>query len=103
MVWMTTEQAGRMTKTTVPKGSSSIISRGDEGARRRGSRRTKRVQGTGTIAPDDFPLRPKILHRTTKRVKFDRTIIVNGKLAYRNKALNESWRHKHIREIKVAR
>jgi len=70
----------RMTEATMPEGSRSTISHGDEGSGRR-CWKMERVQRAGAIGPDDFPPRPKILHRTTKRVKFDRTIIINGKLA----------------------
>lgn len=48
------------------------------------------------IAPDDHVLRSEILHRKTKRVKFDRTIIVNGELANRNKVLNDARRNKNV-------
>ena len=82
--------APRMTETTVPKW-------GPEGSNQgMCSWQTKRVQRAGAIAPDDHVLRQKILHRTTSRVKLNRIIVINGKLAYRDQILNKLRRNQNI-------
>jgi hypothetical protein len=65
----------RMTKSLMPKGGAGS---GKE-SRRRG-RKLQWIEGTRTVTPDDLSPRMKILHRTTKRVKLHRTIIIGGKL-----------------------
>ena len=67
----------RMTKTLVPKGR---VGSGEESRRR--LQELQRIERTGAITPDDLSPRGKILHRTAKRVKLHRTIVVRGKLAY---------------------
>ena len=54
------------------------------------------VERTGAIAPDDHPLRLQVLRRTTSGVKFNRAIVIGGKLAHRDKILNKSRRNKNI-------
>ena len=49
----------------------------------------KRIKVTTAIAPDDHVPGLKILHRKAKRVKFDRTMIVNSEATNRNQVLNE--------------
>ena len=60
---------------------------GDQGV---SSRKVQRVEGARTIAPDDQLPAHEILHRTTSRVKFNRTV-VGSKLANRYKILNKLW------------
>ena len=60
------------------------------------SREAQGVVQTGAIAPDDHPLRLQVLHRTTSGVKFNRTIVIGGKLAHKDKILNKSRRNKNI-------
>jgi len=59
---------------------------GDKGV---SDRQLQGVERTGAIAPDDHVPREKILHRTTIRVKLHRAIVVNSKLANRNKILDK--------------
>jgi len=54
------------------------------------------VERTGAIAPDDHVPREKILHRTTIRVKLHRAIVINSKLANRNKILDKLRRNKNV-------
>ena len=63
-----------MAEATVPHRSSG----GSEGMR---SRWVQWVQGPEAIAPDDQFPGQEILHRTTSRVKFNRTVIVGSELA----------------------
>jgi hypothetical protein len=63
--------------------------RGAAGNKRGGSRKLQRVQRPRAIAPDDHSPGLEILHRTTSGIKFNRTIVVRGKLANINKILNK--------------
>ena len=84
----------RMTETTMPQVGSS--GGGNQGV---GGWKLEWIQRPGAIAPDDHVPR-HILHRTTSRIKFNRTIIVSGKLANRNKILDEFRRNKNIIKVK---
>ena len=64
-----------MFKATVPQRGGG---RGDQGV---SSRKVQWVEGPGAIAPDDQPPGQKILHRTTSRVKLNRTIMVGSEQA----------------------
>jgi hypothetical protein len=59
------------------------------GNKRGGSRKLQRVEQPRAIAPDDHSPGLEILHRTTSGIKFNRTIVVRGKLANINKILNK--------------
>jgi len=59
-----------------------MLNRGGGGGMEGGRWKLQQVEGTGAVTPGDLSPRGKILHRTTKRVKLHRTIIVRGKLAY---------------------
>ena len=48
------------------------------------------------IAPDDHVPRLKVLHRTTRRVKLNRTIIVGSELANKKMILNKLWGNQNI-------
>lgn len=56
-----------------------------EGGRRK---RQKMIEIYGAIAPENFRLAPKVLHRETKWVKFKRTRVIFGKLTDRDKVFN---------------
>jgi hypothetical protein len=43
----------------------------------------------------------KILHRTTKRIKFHTAVIVNGKLTGGYEVLNKVWINKNIIKMKI--
>jgi hypothetical protein len=86
----------RMAKTLMPYGGGS----GSKGGRRR---KLQQIEGTGAITPGDLSPRGKNLHRTAKRVKFHRTIVVGSELTHRNKVLNKVRRNKNIVKMKVMR
>lgn len=67
------------------------------------SRKVQRVQGPRAIAPYDLSPRQQILHRTTNGVKLNRDIVVNGKLAHRDKILNNARRNQNIIKKKRTR
>ena len=79
-----------MSKAMVPQRGGGG---GDQGV---SSRKVQWVEGLGAIAPDDQPPGQKILHRTTSRVKLNRIIVINGKLAYRDQILNKLRRNQNI-------
>jgi len=74
-----------MTEATVPEGGSGG---GDQGVS--GRRKVQRVERSGAIAHDHFPGQ-EILHRTIRRVKLHRTVVIGSELTNRNKILNK-WR-----------
>jgi hypothetical protein len=53
-----------------------------------------------TVTADDLSPRGKILHKTTKRVKFNGAVIVGSKLTHRNKILNKVRCNKNIIKVK---
>jgi len=63
----------------------------------------QRVKRSGAVTSDDLAPSGKILHRTTERVKFHRTIIVGDELANRNKILNKIRRDQDIIKMKLMR
>ena len=73
----------RVAKAAMPKGR---LSGGGEGV---GDRQAEGVQRPGAIAPGDQSSGQKILHRTTRRVKFHLAIVIDGKLSNGNKVLNK--------------
>jgi hypothetical protein len=81
-----------MSEMTMPKGGGQSSS---EGGR---SKQMQRVQQARAIAPNDHIPRLEILHRTTSRVKFNRTIIIGSELAHRDQILNKFWRNNNIIE-----
>ena len=90
-----------MSETTMPDGGGDT---GEEGVRLRARHgQMQGVKRTGAIAPDDHVPGTKILHREAKRVKLNRTVIISGKLAHRNKRLNNVWSDKNIIKVKGAR
>jgi len=60
------------------------------------SRKANGVQRPRAIAPDDHVPRLKVLHRTTRQVKLNRTIIVGSELANKNKIINKLWGNQNI-------
>jgi hypothetical protein len=80
----------RVTETTMPerRGGADDKGVGDSGE-------AQGVQRSGTIAPCDLVPCQQILHRATRWVKLDSTI-VNGKLANGDQILNKLWRNKNI-------
>jgi len=74
----------RMPKMTMPGDGGSRCNKG-AGHRWRGG---EGVERPGAIAPGDHAPGIEILHREAKRVKFDRTIIINCKLMNGNEILN---------------
>ena len=73
-----------MPKTTMP-GDGGSCSNKRAGHRGRGG---EGVERPGAIAPGDHAPGIEILHREAKRVKFDRTIIINCKLTNGYEILN---------------
>lgn len=72
---------GRVTRMLMPQGgASSKVGRSWE---------LKWIQGSRAIAPYNIYPRGKILHRTTRRDKFHREIVVGDKLMCINKILDE--------------
>jgi hypothetical protein len=51
----------------------------------------ERVEVARAIAPGDHVPGFQILHRKTKRIKLNRTVVVDGKPTDRNKDLNDMW------------
>ena len=64
-----------MTEATVPEGGGGG---GDQGVS--SSRKVQRVERPRAIAPDDHFPGQDILHRTTRRVKLHRTIVIGSEL-----------------------
>ena len=63
----------------------------------------KGVEVARTIgAKEDLP-GSKVLQRETKRVKFNRTIVITDKLSCATEVLDDGWRNKNIIEKKRAR
>ena len=75
-----------MTEVTVPEGGGGG---GDQGVS--SSRKVQQVERPGAIAPDDHFPEQEILHRTTRRVKLHRTVVIRSELTNRNMILNK-WR-----------
>ena len=71
-----------MTKAAVPKRSGRRG--GGEGSGGAGWCGKERVEVTRAIAPGDHAPSLEILHRKAKGVKFNRTIVVSGKVTHRN-------------------
>jgi hypothetical protein len=65
------------------------------------SRKVQRVKRPEAAAPDDHFLRLKILHRTTRGVKFHKAVGFRSELANGNKTLNKVWRYKNIINMKM--
>jgi hypothetical protein len=84
-----------MTETTMPQGR-----RHGEGGCAAGGGREERVEVTRAIAPGDHAPCLKILHREAKRVKLDRTVIINSEAANGNQVLNNAGGHKNIIKYK---
>ena len=75
-----------MTEATVPEGDGGG---GEQGVS--SSWKVQWVERPGAIAPDDHFPGQEILHRTTRRVKLHRAIVIGSELTNRNKILNK-WR-----------
>jgi hypothetical protein len=91
---------GKCLMTRMPEAAMPEFPR-DGSDKGRDGREAQWVQGPGAIAPGDHGPRRKILHRTTSRVKFNRAIIVNGKLANGNKILNKVRSDQNIIKMKI--
>jgi hypothetical protein len=67
--------------------------------------RPSEVEGRGacTVTPNDLAPSRKILHRTTKRIKFHTAVIINSELSNRDKILNKVRGKKNIIKMKIMR
>jgi hypothetical protein len=54
-----------------------------------GSRYSQRVERSGAITFDELASSGEILHRTAKWIKFDKTIVVSGKLTDGHEIFND--------------
>jgi hypothetical protein len=59
------------------------------------------VEVTSTIAAKNHALRPEVLHRETKGIKFYRTTVVTGELTNRQKIANDGRNNKDIIKGKI--
>ena len=73
-----------MTEATVPEGGGGG---GEQGVS--SNRKVQWVERPRAIAPDDHFPGQEILHRTTRRVKLHRTVVIRSELTNRNKILNK--------------
>jgi hypothetical protein len=64
--------------------------------------KVKRVEGGRAIAPGDHAPGPKVLHRKTKRVKFNKARIIGGEFTSRNKIGDDFMRNKNVIQANVA-
>jgi hypothetical protein len=80
----------------MPKGGRG--SSGSEGGGAGGRWNEERVKVTRTIAPGDHAPGLKILHRKTKRIKLNGTVVISGKAANGNQILNNARSDKNIRK-----
>ena len=55
-----------------------------------GRRRLKGIKLPRTVAPKKLTRDNEVLHRKTKRVKIDRTIVIGSKLTDKNQILNDA-------------
>jgi hypothetical protein len=53
------------------------------------------------VTPEDLAPSGKILHRTTKRIKFHTAVIINCKLSNGNKILNKVRSNKNVIKMKI--
>ena len=74
-----------VTETTMP----SVMGDGGRGEGT-GRRRLKRIKLPRTVAPKKLTPGNEVLHRKTKRVKIDRTIVIGSKLTDINQILNDA-------------
>lgn len=72
----------RVTKTL-------MLERGRAGSKESGCRKLQRVEGSRTITFDDLVPSGKILHGTTKGVKFHRAVNIDSELANGNQIINK--------------
>jgi hypothetical protein len=84
-----------MTEATVP-----CIMSGGGGSESTGRRALESVKLPRTVTPKKFTLSKKVLHRETKRVKIDRTVIISSKLTNRDKIFNNARCNKNIAKMK---
>jgi hypothetical protein len=84
-----------MTETTVP----CIMSCGG-GSESTGRRTLESVKLPRTVTPKKFTPSKKVLHRETKRVKIDRTVIISSKLTNRDKIFNNARCNENIAKMK---
>jgi hypothetical protein len=84
-----------MTETTVP----CIMSCGG-GSESTGRRALESVKLPRTVTPKKFTPSKKVLHRETKRVKIDRTVIISSKLMNRDKIFNNARCNENIAKMK---
>ena len=86
----------KMTKTTMPNRSG-----GSEECRGAGGWWKERVEVARAIAPGDHVPGLQILHRKTKRIKFNRAIIIGDKTTNGNQILNNVGGHQNIVKNKI--
>ena len=60
------------------------------------------IEVARAIALGDHVPSVQILHRKTKRIKFDGIVIIGGKTMNRNQILNNVGRHQNIVKNKIA-
>jgi hypothetical protein len=84
-----------MTEVTVP-----CIMSGGGGSESMGHRALESVKLSCTVTPKKLTPSKKVLHRETKRVKIDRTIIISSKLTNRDKIFNNARCNKNIAKMK---
>jgi hypothetical protein len=84
-----------MTEATVP-----CIMSGGSGSESTGHRALESVKLPCTVTPKKLTASKKVLHRETKRVKIDRTVIISNKLTNRDKIFNNARCNENIAKIK---
>ena len=85
----------RVTETAMP----SIMGDGGRGEGT-GRRKLKGIKLPRTVTPKKLTLGDEVLHRKTKRVKCDGTIVIGSKLADRNQIFNDARCNKDILQVK---
>jgi hypothetical protein len=84
-----------MTEATVP-----CIMSGGGGSESTGHRALESVKLPRTVTPKKFTPSKKVLHRQTKRVKIDRTVIISSKQTNRDKIFNNARCNENITKMK---
>jgi hypothetical protein len=84
-----------MTEATVP-----CIMSGGSGSESMGRQVLESVKLSHTVTPKKFTPSKKVLHRETKRVKIDRTVIISSKLMNRDKIFNNARCNENIAKMK---
>jgi hypothetical protein len=84
-----------MTEATVP-----CIMSGGGGSESMGHRALESVKLLRTVTPKKLTLSKKVLHRETKMVKIDRTIIISSKLTNKDKIFHNAKCNENITKMK---